>query len=178
MTAASRKRGEAGQIINSIRLIKGVNRRYSRELMAQHHITGQQLAALRIVSLAPGISLSDLSQRMYLHISTGSGIVDRLEKRKYLMRVRSHVDRRVVQLRITGEGRRVVKKAPEVGYGMLLQDIDKLPNGEVHRIWETMRILMKVMRIDGDFMTDRGDARLGTGSEKVPATEGRANYGR
>jgi DNA-binding MarR family transcriptional regulator len=151
MSAVSRKRWEAGQIINSIRLIKGVNRRYSKELMKDYQITGQQLAALRIVLHAPDISLGDLSQKMYVHISTSCGIVDRLERKGYLTRVRDKRDRRVVQLRITRDGKRVVSRTPEVGYSMLLQDIDKLPNSEVHRIWETMRLLMKVMRIEGDF---------------------------
>lgn len=146
----TRKRREINEIITSIRLIKGVNQKYSRDLMKTHRITGQQLGALRIVSLSPFISLGDLSERMYLHISTGSGIVDRLEAKGYLTRERSRMDRRVVNLRITPLGRRVIKKAPLAGIGLLFQDIDHLPTNEIHRIWDAMMILRKVMNIDSN----------------------------
>jgi DNA-binding MarR family transcriptional regulator len=144
--------------------------------MIKYRITGQQLAALRIVSLTPDVSLGDLSRRMYLHTSTCSGIVDRLEKKLYLTRTRSNLDRRVVHLRVTSEGRRVVKRTPEVGYGVLLQDIDKLPRGEVHRIWETMKVLMRVMRIAGD-VARSGGGRPSAAEMKDMTRRRRPNYG-
>jgi len=54
---------------------------------------------------------------MYLHISTISGIVDRLETGGYLQRRRSTDDRRVVHLRLTEKGKRTILQAPPSGFG-------------------------------------------------------------
>ena len=145
---SARKRQEISQIINSIRLIRSINQRSTHALTKDFRITGQQLGALRIVAQTPRISLGELSDRMYLHISTGCGIVDRLEKKGFLTRERSREDRRVVHLKITVSGKEIVDKAPVSGFGMLIQDIGKLPSGEVHQVLGAMKILMKVMKIE------------------------------
>ncbi len=146
----STRRREISRIVNTIRLIKGVHERYSRDLMKRYGITGQQLWALRTVASTPHISLGELSERMYLHISTGSGIVDRLEARRYLVRERSLEDRRVVQLRITPRGRQVVRRVPVTGFLALMQDINRLPSSQIHRLGGAMKILLKVVKIQGD----------------------------
>jgi DNA-binding MarR family transcriptional regulator len=139
---------EIGLIIGAVRLIKSAHQRYSGELFKKYRLTGQQLGALRITALSPEISLGELSRRMYLHISTCSGIVDRLEKKGYLRRIRSRDDRRVVSLKITRRGGEIIKQTPVSGLGFLIQDIGKLPPDKIHRLCDGMKILMKLMRIE------------------------------
>jgi len=139
------------EVVNAIRLIQGISRRQSSEFMRKYRITGPQLGALRFVALTPGISMRELSERLYLHVSTVSGIVDRLVKRGYVVRERSDEDRRIVRLQVTADGRRVIKRTPLAGMGLLIHKIGDLPDkqlGDMHTIMRQVLDLMKVG--DGD----------------------------
>jgi DNA-binding MarR family transcriptional regulator len=145
----SRHRRDIREIVNSMRQLQGGLQRQSREFIRKYGITGQQLGALRIVTQTPRISLGELSERMFLHISTVSGIVDRLEKKKYVTRERGRADRRVVHLQVTADGRRVIRRTPLAGMGLLVHTIDRLPAGQLGDILRGLRLLLQVMKIDG-----------------------------
>ena len=138
------------EIVDSIRLLQGVSRRQSGEFIRNHRITGPQLGALRFVALTPGISMRHLSERLYLHISTVSGIVDRLVKRGYIVRERCDEDRRMVSLRVTADGRRVIKNTPLAGMGLLIHTIDQLPADELQDVLKALRLLLELMKIKGE----------------------------
>jgi DNA-binding MarR family transcriptional regulator len=70
--------------------------------------------------------VSEIARRMYLHPATVVGILDRLEKQGLVIRIRSTEDRRVVKVELTGQGRALVRKAPEVAQGLLVAGLEKL----------------------------------------------------
>jgi len=142
-----RRRHEISEIVNATRLLQGVGQRQSREFVRKYRITGQQLGALRIVAMSPGISLGDLSEKLFLHISSVSGIVDRLEKRGYVTRERNGEDRRVVHLNVTADGRRVIKRTPLAGMGLVIHTIDRLSATQLTDILRGLRLLLKVMGV-------------------------------
>jgi DNA-binding MarR family transcriptional regulator len=143
------RRRDISEIVYSIRLLQGVSRNRLRESVRKHRITGQQLGALRFVALSPGISMRELSEQLYLHISTVSGIVDRLEKKGYVARERGGEDRRIVHLVVTANGRRAIRRLPLVGMGRLIHTIDQLPTGQLRDILKGLRLLLNIMRIKG-----------------------------
>ena len=142
-----RRRHEISEIVNATRLLQGAGQRQSREFVRKYRITGQQLGALRIVAMSPGISLGDLSEKLFLHISSVSGIVDRLEKRGYVTRERNGEDRRVVHLNVTADGRRVIKRTPLAGMGLVIHTIDRLSATQLTDILRGLRLLLKVMGV-------------------------------
>ncbi len=144
MTAETHRR----EIIDSVRLLQGISRRQSREFIRNYRITGPQLGALRVVAMSPGISLRELSERLYLHTSTVCGIVDRLERRGYLKRERSGEDRRVIRLDVTTDGKRVIKRTPLEGMGLLIHTIDQLPAGKLNEILKGLRALLDLMQLN------------------------------
>jgi DNA-binding MarR family transcriptional regulator len=145
------------EIVNSIRLLQGISRRQSSEFIRKYRITGPQLGALRLISLSPGISMRRLSEQLYLHTSTVSGIVDRLEKRGYVARLRGEVDRRKVNLHVTSKGKRVINQTPLAGMGLLIFTIDKLPERQLQDILKTFRLLLKIMKIKGGYGKIKND---------------------
>jgi MarR family transcriptional regulator, organic hydroperoxide resistance regulator len=142
------KQDDIGKIINSIRGINYSLQRQSKELMKSFKITGPQMGALRILSQYPDISLKDLSDRMYLHVSTVCGIVDRLEKAGHLKRNRNNEDRRAININLTEKGRKTVKEAPLSGFANMFRDLQKLPSSEIHRISIALVHLSKLMDIE------------------------------
>jgi DNA-binding MarR family transcriptional regulator len=144
-----RRRRDTSEIVNATRLLQGVGQRQSREFVRKYRITGQQLGALRIVAMSPGISLGELSERLFLHISSASGIVDRLEKRGYVTRERSGEDRRVVHLNVTADGRRVIRRTPLAGMGLLIHSVDRLPAGQIRDLLKGLKLLLNLMKVKG-----------------------------
>ncbi len=85
---------------------------------------------------------------MYLHTSTISGIVDRLESAGYLVRHRSDEDRRVVRLQLTDKGKKTISQAPKSGFGTMVQELEKLPDQELQSIRTSLQTLSRMMRIE------------------------------
>jgi DNA-binding MarR family transcriptional regulator len=56
------------------------------------------------------VSISSLAQQLFIRHNSAVGLVDRLVQEKLIVRVPSSVDRRKVELRLTGRGRRVLAK--------------------------------------------------------------------
>ena len=135
------------EAVNAIRLLQGISKRQSSEFMRKYGITGPQLGALRFVALTPGISMRQLSEKLYLHVSTVSGIVDRLVKRGYVERERSDEDRRIVRLDVTAAGRRVIKRTPLAGMGLLIHTIGDLPSKKLLEVQKVMNLLLELMGV-------------------------------
>jgi MarR family transcriptional regulator, organic hydroperoxide resistance regulator len=139
---------DIGRIVNLVRKMVGDLDRYSKELERSFHLTGPQLGVLRVTHRLPEITVGGLSQRMYLHISTVSGIVDRLESRGYLLRRRSEEDRRVVHLKLTGKGEKAIALAPPSGFGLMMRNLEALPAAERRRIRRSLQTLHDLMKVD------------------------------
>jgi len=79
----------------------------SKYMLNHIGITGPQRLALRIVGLFPGISAGDLARVVRLHPSTITGVLQRLEMRRLIMRVTHPTDQRRAVLRLTPLGERM-----------------------------------------------------------------------
>jgi MarR family transcriptional regulator, organic hydroperoxide resistance regulator len=89
--------------------------------------------------------VSELARRMYLHPATVVGILDRLEKQGFVARVRSTLDRRVVRIELTRKGQDLVRKAPEVAQGLLVQGLEKLSGSELRNIYKGLDTLVGIL---------------------------------
>lgn len=67
-------------------------------------ITRIQWIALYYIYEKPLISQRELSQLMYIKDSSAGRLIDRLERDGLVARIKSEVDRRVIQLMLTDEG--------------------------------------------------------------------------
>jgi DNA-binding MarR family transcriptional regulator len=56
------------------------------------------------------VSINDLAQQLLIKHNSAVGLVDRLEQEGLIVREASRTDRRKVELRLTGQGRRVLAK--------------------------------------------------------------------
>jgi DNA-binding MarR family transcriptional regulator len=143
-----KKHRDIGIIINSIRNINNQIQKQSQELRKEYKITGPQLGVLNIISLIPNITIKDLGEKMYLHISTVSGIVDRLEALGHLSKVRNIRDHRAVNLQLTKTGIQLVKQVPLPIYGKAIKKLRKLPETQLREISDSMIKLAKLMAVE------------------------------
>ena len=107
-----RQEEDAAQVVNSLRRIFKSIHEYSKAIHRKVGMTSPQVWAVMILGEEPGLSLGDLSTRMFAHPSTVSGIVDRLVERGVVARKVDPGDRRSIRLTLTAAGRRVLKASP------------------------------------------------------------------
>ena len=76
-----------------------------RDLFARYDLTEQQWRVLRVLWTSKKVTSAELSSRTLLPSPSLVGIIDRLEKKQLVARVRSVEDRRVVYVVATAKGR-------------------------------------------------------------------------
>ena len=133
------------EIMQSLRRIFKAIQVYSQEVSQNFGITGPQLWALKTLSTNGSLPLGQLSQMMDLHPSTITGVVDRLEKKGYVVRDRVHKDRRVVMVQLTPNGRKVIRKAPNPIQGKMIYGLRKLKREDLNDIYHSVEKLVKMV---------------------------------
>ena len=85
---------------------------HSKKLVKLASVTGPQLLLLKILASKDNLTISQLARDMSLSQATVTSILDRLQKRQLIERVRSSSDKRKVHPRLTEQGRELLAKAP------------------------------------------------------------------
>jgi len=71
-------------------------------------VTLPQFRALVVLAARPGLTVTDLADALVIHSSTATRLCDRLVAKKLVRRAERRADRRVVELRLSASGRRLV----------------------------------------------------------------------
>ena len=111
-------------IIDNLRRVFQVVHEQSKKVKRETSITGPQLWAIKVIASTSRIRVSDLAKKMYLHPATVVGILNRLETRGLVERIRTKDDRRVVNVVLTEQGTEIVRKSPEVTQGLLIAGLE------------------------------------------------------
>jgi len=121
---------------------------FSRQTLRDFGVSGPQIWALRTIDEGGVVSMGDLAQRMHLHMSTVSGIIDRLESGRLVTRERASADARVMELRLTARGRTVLSKAPEPPRSKAARGLQRLSPKELHHVHTALLLIARVMDVD------------------------------
>lgn len=144
---------------NSVRVMAALRRiiraidLHSRSLVLRYGLTGPQLVVLKELVEAGGRPVSGLAHAVNLSQATVTGILDRLERKGMVERVRSSQDKRKVIVSSTAEAERVLAGAPP-----LLQEHFIAAFGELAD-WEQTQILSSLQRIVS--LMEAGDVEAG-----------------
>jgi DNA-binding MarR family transcriptional regulator len=133
------------EIMQSLRRIFKAIQDYSYEVYGQFGITGPQLWVLKTISKNKSLPLGEISKKMYLHPSTITGLIDRLEKKGYVERERDQKDRRVVNILLTPEGQGLIKRAPHPIQGKMIYGLMRLNKEGLNTIHDSFKKLVKIM---------------------------------
>ena len=142
---SDRERAAVADVVRRLHGIFKTVDTFSREVLQDFGVTGPQLWALREIRKAGGLTIGELADRLYLHISTVSGILDRLEARHLVKRERDSEDRRLVRLKVTRKGKEILSKAPEPPRSKVLRGVRLLPATDVRRLRTALRQLEAIM---------------------------------
>jgi DNA-binding MarR family transcriptional regulator len=135
-------------IVNNLRRLFQVILEKSRRAEEETGLTGSQLWAMKEVAAVGSLRCSELARRLFIHPATVVNLVDRLEQRGLVIRVRSASDRRVVLVELTEQGRMLVATAPDVAQDLLVKGLVKLSREKVEQIDEGLRQLVTVLGVE------------------------------
>jgi DNA-binding MarR family transcriptional regulator len=104
--------GEIDEILGfHIRLAHGTAYRHFMQSFKFLHMTQKQVSVLWLVADHPGIAQADLAKRLQLDRATVMAIVNRLAKRKFLVRGESETDGRRQTLQLLPKGAKTLQDA-------------------------------------------------------------------
>ncbi len=101
------------ELVGSIRKLVRAVYLDTMKMAKKYGLTGPQSAVLRLLANNGNLSSAELSRRMYVTPSNITGIIDRLEKKRYVVRTRKEDDRRVTLIALTDSGQQLSKNIPD-----------------------------------------------------------------
>jgi DNA-binding MarR family transcriptional regulator len=142
------KRSYELQILKSLRAIIRATDIYSRRLALTYHITAPQLLCMLTVTAKDAITVSKLAREINLSASTVVGILNRLEQKGLVTRERDTKDRRIVFVRLTDEGRNLIRNAPTPLQDSLSKALQQLSEENLAHITGALEQLVSMMEIE------------------------------
>jgi DNA-binding MarR family transcriptional regulator len=136
---------DAAEIVNALRRIVRAIELYSQEVRKAFGLTGPQLWAMKTLHRHGALSMTDLATALAVQPSTLSLLIDRLQQRGLVRRVRQRDDRRVVELRLTAEGTRLAARAPSAAQGRLLHGLRTLAPSRLRTMRRVLNDLVDMM---------------------------------
>jgi DNA-binding MarR family transcriptional regulator len=152
------------QVIVAIRrLIRAVDL-HSRTLVGSHGLTGPQALILKAAQ-SGSRTAGDLAAEVRLSQGTVTDILNRLEQRRLIARLRDTADRRRVRVEVTDAGRALLEQSPP-----LLQECFATRFNSLQE-WEQTQLLASLQRIAAMMDAEDIDAApvLSSGSMRATA---------
>jgi MarR family transcriptional regulator, organic hydroperoxide resistance regulator len=134
---------DATEVVQMLRRLFKAIHEYSKAIHKKSGLSGPQVWALTILEKSPDISARELASLMFVHPSTVTGIIGRLEGKGAITRVVDSRDKRGVRLSMTRAGRRILKSTPPPVQVGLARALTRLPP---RRLSELRRSLEKIVR--------------------------------
>lgn len=122
-------------------------------------ITGTQASMLFMLAVGKCSTAAELAREYAIDASAVTRLLDRVEKRGLLSRVRSHEDRRVVRLELTDEGRELAERMPEIFISVLDQLLNGFTPEEVGFLKSMLRRILNNYCGDGGTGSPAGSAQ-------------------
>jgi len=130
----------------------------TQRAVAELGVTSQQASILFMVASGKCLLAAELAREYGIDASAVTRLLDRVEKRGLLARVRSIEDRRVVRLELTEEGRAIAERLPDIFCGVLDQLLAGFTPEEVGFLKSMLR------RILGNCCDTSGGGGSGSGA--------------
>lgn len=133
------------QIMLAMRKIMHEVDSHSRKLMKQYDITVPQVFCLYELAEKGALNVAVLAKNIHLSPSTTVGIVDRLEEKHYVTRIRDTQDRRAVFVEITEDGKRFLCSTPDLLHNRIEERLSALPKAKQNLIADALELLVQLV---------------------------------
>jgi DNA-binding MarR family transcriptional regulator len=132
--------------LQAFRIVFGAARSQDTQARRIARLSASQLWALSEIAAQTGMTVNGLAERMALHQTTASNLVNALVERKLTRRVRDADDQRIVHLYVSAEGRRVLQRVPLPHSGILMDTLRQIPPPQLRALGAALQGLVARFR--------------------------------
>ena len=133
------------EIIFLIRKLMHGAEMYTKELNKKYSITSAQLNCLLALYENGPLPPSQIAKHMMVKSSTVTGVIDRLEKKGLVTRQRNSPDRRIINIQLTTDGKKMAKVAPPPIQQRVVDGLQQLSPKELDQIILSLAKLTKML---------------------------------
>ncbi|MEO6421722.1 MAG: MarR family winged helix-turn-helix transcriptional regulator [Candidatus Nitrotoga sp.] len=143
------------QVLKKFRIIYGSVRQHFREVERTCGVTGSQLWVMQEIANKSGIGISELAERLSIHQSTCSQLVEKIVARNLICKERSKEDQRRVGLRLTEEAEKLIRKAPSPAEGVLPQALHAMSAEAIQSLDMALEQVIKQLQNRDDKLAEK-----------------------
>ncbi|MGD2089437.1 MAG: MarR family transcriptional regulator [Candidatus Aminicenantes bacterium] len=133
------------EIFSCLRRIINAVEIYSTKMKDKTGLNVSQLSCLLVLEKTGPLSLSKLSQHVFLSPSMITSIVDQLENKELVVRARKSTDRRVILIELTEKGKAVAQTAPPSFQEQLTNNLSHLNEEEKRGLFDNLNKLLSII---------------------------------
>ena len=133
------------EIVYLIRKLMQAGALYSKELNKKYNVSAPQLATLRVLLHDGAMPPSQIARQIMVNSSTMTGVIDRLEKKELVSRLRNDPDRRIIRVELTEAGRALAESAPPPIQVKIIKGMRKLEQTEREKIIRSLTKLAEMI---------------------------------
>lgn len=135
------------EIIFSIRRLMQAGEHYTKELNKIYNVSAAQINCLLALYENGPLPPSQIAKYVMVNSSTVTGIIDRLEKKNLVKRLRISQDRRVITIELTKNGKTLAENAPPPIQQKIIDGLNKLSPDEIDKIALTLKGLTDLLDV-------------------------------
>lgn len=141
------EKAEKEQIIMSLLgLLLNYNQCFNNFLdIRQYHLTKTQLMVIVALSRYPGITMSELSEKISTSREQASRAVSPLVRRQLISRDTNELNRRQINMELTDDGRRYLTHIKETYLDLLLSSFNKLSDDELRTFLSSLKNISETL---------------------------------
>ena len=137
------------EIVYSIRRLMQAGEHYTKELNKVYNVSAAQINCLIALYENGPLPPSQIARHIMVNSSTVTGIIDRLEKKNLVKRLRISQDRRVITIQLTKNGKILAENAPPPIQQKIIDGLNRLSEREIDQISLTLRGLTSMLDVEG-----------------------------
>jgi len=143
------------EVVHLIRKLMQAGERYTKALNKKFNVSAPQVATLLVLLDEGPLSPSLIARHIMVNSSTVTGIIDRLEQKGLVVRLRKSTDRRIVTVELTEAGRGLARNAPPPIQQKIVEGLSQLGGREMDGIVRSLRRLTEM--VDAQDLEVEGD---------------------
>ncbi|PRC91105.1 MarR family winged helix-turn-helix transcriptional regulator [Solimicrobium silvestre] len=120
------------EILRKLRIIIRAAAKHSSWIDKQCGVNGAQLWIMQELHEAGALRIGELTLKLAVHQTTTSNLVDGLEKRGYVQKMRDPNDQRAVTVTLTAQGSQMLLAAPKPARGLLPEALMQLDRSSLN----------------------------------------------
>jgi DNA-binding MarR family transcriptional regulator len=128
-------------VLVSLRQIIRATDIHSKQMVKKSGLTIPQIMVLKAIYELGDVTIKRISAEVSLSQATVTTILNRLEERKIVERVRSCIDKRIVNVRLAQKGSEALADAPSLLHEKFIENFESLAE------WEQTQILSSLQRV-------------------------------